>query len=208
MRTPRLVALDVALLLPPAAAAAVGRLNARLQPPPDGFAFDDTHLPHVTLVQQFVRAADLHSDLSMLGRATAETPPVPLRGVGLRRGRTTTSLEVDGGTALRRLHAVLLERLEPRAAAPGDASAFVDEGEPARGGDVDWVARFRTRAAGAAFEPHVTLGVGVLEGAAPRIAFTATELAACLLGRFCTCRRVLAAWRLPDAAGAPAEAEW
>ena len=207
MRTPRLVALDVALLLPRAVAVALGRLNARLQPPPDGFGFDDSHLPHVTLVQQFVPAADLPVVLPLLGRVAAETQPLALRGVGLRRGRSTTSLEVDGGAALRRLHASILERLAPQAAPRGDASAFVAEGEPARAADVDWVTHFRARAAGARFEPHVTLGVGALEGAAPPIAFTATELAACLLGRFCTCRRVLAAWRLADAAGASAEPE-
>ena len=200
--TSRLVALDVVLLPPRAAAVRLGRLNARLQPPPGGFVLDDTHLPHVTLVQQFVREADLHAVLPTLGRVASETPPIPLRGVGLRRGRTTTSLDVDGGVALRRLHDRLLERLEPHAAPPADASAFVAEGEPARDADVDWVTHFRARAAGPRFEPHVTLGVGALGGAAPRIAFAATELAACHLGRFCTCRRVLARWRLGNTAEA------
>lgn len=200
--TPRLVALDVVLLPPHAAAVALGRLNARLEPPPGGFVFDDTHLPHVTLVQQFVREADLRGVLSALGRVASETPPIPLRGVALRRGRTTTSLEVDGGAALRRLHDRLLERLEPHAAPPADASAFVADGEPARDGDVDWVTHFRTQAAGPRFEPHVTLGVGALGDAAPRIEFAATELAACHLGRFCTCRHVLGTWRLGDTAEA------
>ena len=207
MATPRLVALDVVLLLPRAATVALGRLNARLQPPPGGFVFDDTHLPHVTLVQQFVRDRDLHVVLPLLGRLASETEPIPLRGTGLRRGRTTTSLGVDGGAALRRLHDRLLARLDPHASPPVDASAFVADGEPARDGDVDWVRHFRTQAAGARFEPHVTLGVGALGDAGPRIAFTATELAACHLGRFCTCRRVLGAWRLGDTAGAAAETE-
>ncbi len=205
MGASRLIALDVALLLPRAAAVSLGRLNARLRPPPAGFAFDDTHLPHVTLVQQFVRAADLDVVLPALGGVASRMPPIRLRSVGLRRGRTTTSLGVDGGAALRRLHYHLLERLEPHAAPPAGASAFVAEGEPPRDGDIDWVAHFRTQAAGARFEPHVTLGVGALGVAAPRIAFTATELAACHLGRFCTCRRVLGAWGLGGSAEAPAE---
>ena len=183
------------------------RLNARLRPPPGGFLFDDTHLPHVTLVQQFVREADLKLVLSVLGRVASETPPSTLRGAGLRRGRTTTSIEVDGDAALRLLHDRLLERLQPHAAPPADAAAFVAEGEPAREADIDWVTHFRSQAAGARFEPHVTLGVGTLGDAAPRIAFTAIELAACHLGRFCTCRRVLGAWRLGDATHATAENE-
>lgn len=207
MGASRLVALDVVLLLPRAAAVALGRLNARLRPPPDGFAFDGTHLPHVTLVQQFVREADLRAVLPALRRVASETPPVSLHGVGLRRGRSTTSLGIDGGAALRLLHDRLLEHLEPHAAPPSDGSAFVAEGEPARDADVDWVTHFRTQAAGARFEPHVTLGVGALAEAAPRIAFTATELAACHLGRFCTCRRVLGAWPLGATAEAAAEPE-
>ena len=213
----RLLALDVALLLPGAAARAAGRLNARLQAPPAGFAFDATHLPHVTLVQQFVREADMPIVLPRLGRVASESPPVALRGAGLQRGRTTTSLSVDGGAALRALHDRLLACLEPHAARPAEGSgfggdaladAFVADGEPPRGADIEWVTRFRTRAAGDRFEPHVTLGVGALDGGAvPRIAFTAAELAACRLGRFCTCRRVLGAWRLGDGAAAGAETE-
>ena len=208
MGTARIVALDVALLLPRAAADAAGRLNARLRPPPAGFAFDETHLPHVTLVQQFVREPDLPVVLPRLGRVASRTPPIALRGAGLQRGRTTTSLAVDGGAALRRLHDLLLERLAPHAAPPGDASAFAGGGEPARDGDVDWVTRFRTQAAGPRFEPHVTLGVGALGESPPPIAFTAGRLAACHLGRFCTCRHVLGAWRLGGAAhGTAAETE-
>ena len=199
METTGLLALDVALLLPPGAAGAVARLNALLRPPPAGFTFDGTHLPHVTLVQQFIREADLDALLPPLRRLAAEAAPIALRGTGLRPGRTTTSLAVTGGAPLDRLHARLLEVLGPHAAPPGDAAAFVAEGEPARDADVDWVTHFRRRAAGPHFEPHVTLGVGTLGGAAPRIEFTAAELAACRLGRFCTCRRVLGAWRLGPA---------
>ncbi|MCY3844437.1 MAG: 2'-5' RNA ligase family protein [Acidobacteria bacterium] len=209
----RLLALDVALLLPGPAARAVGRLNARLQAPPAGFAFDATHLPHVTLVQQFVRDADMPVVLPRLGRVASRTPPIALRGAGLQRGRTTTSLSVEGGTALRALHERLLACLAPHATPPADGwgpagDAFVADGEPPRGGDIEWVTRFRTRAAGDRFEPHVTLGVGALDrGAEPRLAFTATELAACHLGRFCTCRRVLGAWRLGDVVPAGTETE-
>ena len=198
MSTTRLLALDVALLLPRAAAAAVGRLNARLEAPPAGFGFDETHLPHVTLVQQFVREADLPAVLTLVGRIAVEAPPIALRGARLQRGRTTVSLSVDGGPALERLHRCLLEGLEPHAAPRADGSAFVDGGEPARDGDIDWVTHFRAQAAGARFDPHVTLGVGSLGGPAPEIAFTATELAACRLGRFCTCSRVLGRWELGD----------
>ena len=202
--TAGLVALDVALLLPPAAAAAVGRLNARLQPPPAGFAFDETHLPHVTLVQQFGREADMPVVLALIDQVASETPPIVLRGGGLQRGRTTTSLTVDGGAALRRLHDRLLMVLEPHAAPPGGAAAFVGGDEPARDGDVDWVARFRVLAAGPRYEPHVTLGVGALGDLRPSVAFTATGLALCQLGRFCTCRRVLGSWTLDEAGRAGA----
>jgi hypothetical protein len=70
-------------------------------------------------------------------------------------------------------------------------------------GDVIWVSGFRLKAAFGEFTPHVTLGHGKEPPAIEPFAFDATTVAACHLGRFCTCRRVLANWTLtgggPDA---------
>ena len=196
MPTTRLVAVDVAVLLPPDVATSVARLNARLQPPPGGFVFDEGHLPHLTLVQQFVRHDRLETLYETIADVLRGTPPLALRTTTVARGRTTSTLRVEPSTALVDLHRRLMDRLAPSACDGGGADTFHTNGEPPRPGDVDWVTRFRTRSANAQYEPHITLGVGDLATAVSPLTFTASRVAACHLGRFCTCRVVFAEWTL------------
>ena len=63
-----LVALDVAILLPPALAASVESLNKQLKAPPEGFRFNERHLPHISQVQQFSPTTDLNEIQETIGR--------------------------------------------------------------------------------------------------------------------------------------------
>lgn len=192
-----LLAIDVALLPPPAARAPVAQRNARLTGPPDGFRFDADHLPHVSLVQQFVPAADLPAVAAEVGAVLAGAAPLTLTAERLASNGITTSLVLGAAPPLTALHTRLMDRLAPFDVTAGGADAFVtDDGEPPRDRDIAWVTRFRTAAAYAMFEPHVTLGAGVLDEQAPALAFDVSEVAICQLGRFCTCRRTLASWTL------------
>ncbi len=76
----------------------------------------------------------------------------------------------------------------------GTEAAFV-EGD-ARPGDVAWVAGFRRTSSDAAFTPHITLGHAATLPNVEPVTFDATTIAACHLGKFCTCRRVLRQWEL------------
>lgn len=198
-RAPDLLALDAAILLSAPCRRRLAELNRTLRPPPDGFRFDATHLPHVTLVQQFVEAGRVDEAVRRAAAAARGAAPFRLRSTGVSRGRTASTLRLAAVEPLVRLHLRLLDALEDLDAGPGGAAAFLsDGGEPPRAADVAWVARFRADAAGSRFDPHVTLGVGAaVEPAAP-IRTAAARVALCHLGRFCTCRRVLAEWRLPS----------
>ena len=193
-----LVAVDVAVLLPPAAQALVARLNAQLTAPPDGFRFDATHLPHVTLAQQFVPAADLPLVEAEVGAVLAAFPRLTLTAERLASSGRTTSLVLAATRSIDAIHTRVMDRLAAFDMTAGDGAAFVADDEPARARDVEWVTRFRTAAAYASFQPHVTLGVGVLDAPAPAFEFEVNEVALCHLGRFCTCRRVLASWTLAE----------
>jgi len=59
-----------------------------------------------------------------------------------------------------------------------------------------WVTGFRLKSAFGAFTPHITLGHGEHLPEIEPFEFEATTIAACHLGRFCTCRKVLREWRL------------
>lgn len=193
-----LVAIDVALLLPPAAHEVVARLNMQLASPPEGFHFDATHLPHVTFAQQFVPAHDLPLVAAEVGAVLASFPPLTLTAERLASSGRTTSLVLAATRSINALHTRLMDRLAAFDMTAGGGDAFLADDEPSRARDVEWVTRFRTAAAYASFQPHVTLGVGVLDAPAPPFEFEVNEVALCHLGRFCTCRRVLASWTLAE----------
>ena len=197
-QAPALLAIDIAVLLPDPLLQPVLHLNAALPPPPGGLRFDDTHLPHVTLAQQFIAAAQLPDVIHETTAALRGVPSLRLLPAGLSRGRTTSTVRLEPTAALNCLHTRLMDRLRQfECVKEGDGTAFLSAGgEPARDADVDWVRQFRDHAAYERFDPHVTIGVGSLPEPGPLPAAAATRVALCQLGRFCTCRRVMAEWIL------------
>lgn len=191
------LAVDVAILLPDALLQPLLRLNAALLPPRDGFRFDATHLPHVTLAQQFIPAAQLPEFVLGAEAALHGCAPLRLLPAGLSHGRTASTVRLEPTDALIRLHTRLMDRLRRFESAPGDATAFLSAGGlPPRDADVEWVRQFRTHAAYERFDPHVTVGIGTLREPGPLPAADGARVALCQLGRFCTCRRILAEWTL------------
>ena len=192
-----LLAVDVAILLPDPLLQPLLRLNAALLPPPDGFRFDDTHLPHVTLAQLFVAKLQLPDVIHEAAAVTHDCAPLRLAPAGLSRGRTASTVRLEPTDALIRLHTRLMDRLRRFESAQGDATAFLAaEDLPARDADVEWVRQFRTHAAYDRFDPHVTVGVGTPPEPGHLQAVDGARVALCQLGRFCTCRSVLAEWSL------------
>jgi hypothetical protein len=76
----------------------------------------------------------------------------------------------------------------------GGAPAFVDGS--ARVADVVGVTRYRPKSSFLSYAPHITLGHAHEPPRIEPFTFEATIVAACHLGKFCTCRRVLRHWDL------------
>jgi len=190
------VAIDVALLVPDTLGRVLTGLNRTLQPPPEGFRFDATHLPHLTLAQLFVRVGDLAETTRVAGAVLQDQAPLAVATTQVSCQRVSTTLGVTGTDELVALHRRLMNCLESFNGNDGGTEAFWTDGDIPRAADVNWVATFREQAAFHRFDPHITVGVGQLEEEVERTPFVATEVALCHLGRFCTCRRVLTAWTL------------
>ena len=187
--------------------------NARLLNAfPKGFALDETHHPHISMLQQFVRTGDLDKVYAAAEavfakeKATAWTlraikyyyipsPPIGLAGI-----------VVEPTEDLHRLQDQLIAAVAPYAVKAGTSAAFLsDEG----GRDIqkfllNYVANFVAVAAGKKFNPHVTVGVGTEANlnrmlAEPFELFTFSPVGASVyqLGSFGTARRELKALTLP-----------
>jgi len=134
---------------------------------PKGFALDATHHPHLTMVQQFVRTADLEKIYAVANRVVAKRNvdrwnlrafkyyyiPVPPNGIA--------GIAVEPTEDLLRLQQELLGAVAAFTEKGGVAAAFVsaDGGRDIQQGLIDYVANFTTIAAGEKFNPHVTIGV-------------------------------------------------
>ena len=143
--------------------------NARLLKSfPKGFTLDETHHPHVTLLQQFVRTADLDKVFAAANAVLAKEKPtawtlkafkyyyIPSPPVGL------AGIVVEPSEDLHRLQDELIKAVEPYTVKTGTPEAFFSEdgGRDIQKSLIDYVANFVTDAAGKRFNPHVTIGVG------------------------------------------------
>lgn len=190
-----MLAFAAVLLLPPDVAAVAERLSASLpEAASQGLRLDAQHLPHVTLVQQFIDTADLDAALDAANGVVAARRPLALRVTGGARANAAAWMALERTLSIVHLHEDLMRALEPFARDGGGAQAFA--GGNARPRDVAWVSGYRRDAAWDAYAPHVTLGHAPAAPVIEPFAFEATEVAACQLGRFCSCRRVLRSWRL------------
>ena len=183
--------------------------NARLLKNfPKGFALDATHHPHVTMLQQFVRTADLEKVYAALDKVFASEKPlgwklkafkyyyIPSPPIGF------AGIVVEPTEDLLRLQQKIIDAVTPFTEKTGTPAAFMstEDGKDIQAFLIEYVADFVTIAAGKKFNPHVTTGVGTevyLKEmlAEPFEAFTFSPASASVyqLGSFGTARKELKA---------------
>ena len=186
--------------------------NARLlKSYPKGFALDETHHAHVTMLQQFVRTEDLDKVFAAADTVFAKEKPaawklkafkyyyIPSPPVGL------AGIVVEPTEDLHRLQDELITAVQPYTVKTGTPAAFFSEegGYDIQEDLIDYVANFVTDAAGKRFNPHVTIGVGteaylkeMLAEPFPSFTFSAVGASVYQLGTFGTARKELKALTL------------
>jgi hypothetical protein len=186
--------------------------NARLLKDfPKGFTLDATHHPHISMLQQFVRTADLDKVYAAAGKVFAgekttswklkafkyyyvPSPPVGLAGI-----------VVEPTDDLHRLQQELIVAVTPFTVKTGTPAAFIstEDGRDIQADLIEYVNHFVKIAAGKRFNPHVTIGVGTIPYlekmlAGPFDAFTFSPAGASVyqLGTYGTARKELKALEL------------
>jgi 2'-5' RNA ligase len=186
--------------------------NARLLTSfPKGFALDETHHPHVTMLQQFVRTDDLDKVFAAASAVLAKEKPaawtlkafkyyyIPSPPLGL------AGIVVEPTADLHRLQDALITAVKPYTVKTGTPAAFFSEegGRDIQKSLIEYVANFVKVAAGKKFNPHVTIGVAtetylkkMLAEPFPSFTFSAAGASIYQLGSFGTARKELKALTL------------
>lgn len=192
------IATDVVLLPSEETMEAALRLNQELLRRSGEKIVLDQHrsLPHLSLAMGALKGEDLPAAADLLEEIASHFPPIRLIFTGIHAspiatGETVATWKVELTAALQSLHETVFDRLRPLLTHDATAEDFIDFPDVESTG-VDWVNRYPTAAALERFSPHITLGVGELE---PNTPFpprgTASRLALCHLGNYCTCRKIL-----------------
>jgi hypothetical protein len=181
--------------------------NARLRSVfPNGFALDASHRPHITMLQRFVRTADLDKVYAAANKVLATKNPTRWK---LKAFKYYYIPDPPNGVAgivaeptedLFSLQQELIDAVAPFTVETGTAAAFAssEEGRDIQQGLIDYVANFVPNGSGKKFNPHVTTGVATETYlnemlAEPFEAFTFSPAGASVyqLGSFGTARKEL-----------------
>jgi len=208
---PAVTAIDI-LLEPDAAMLERCRANnARLLGAhPGGFVLDEAHRPHITLIQRFVRTADLDKVYAAAGKvfAAAHVNGMKLQAFKYYYAPTPPDTGVAGivakpTPALLALQRDLIGAVAPFTVETGAPAAFATtHGDPALDAAlIQYVSSFVPKYSGEHFNPHVSTGV------APRVyldkmlaepfepfTFSPAGAAVYQLGAFGTAAKKLAEW--------------
>jgi hypothetical protein len=186
--------------------------NARLLKSfPKGFTLGETHHPHISMLQQFVRTEDLDKVFAAASAVLAKEKPttwtlkafkyyyIPAPPIGV------AGIVIEPTEDLHRLQDALIKAVEPYTVTTGTPAAFFSDegGRDIQEALISYVANFVTDAAGKRFNPHVTIGVGtetylneMLGEPFPSFTFSATGASVYQLGSFGTARKELKALTL------------
>ncbi len=172
---------------------------------PKGFSLDETHHPHISMLQQFVRTDDLDKVFAAADAVMAKEKPttwklkafkyyyIPSPPIGL------AGIVVEPTADLHGLQDALVVAVEPYTVKTGTPAAFfsTEEGHDIQKSLIEYVAYFVRDAAGKRFNPHVTIGVGteylngMLAEPFPSFTFSPSGASVYQLGAYGTARKEL-----------------
>lgn len=178
---------------------------------PKGFALDKTHQPHISILQRYVKTADLDKVYEAVGKVLAEEKPTGWKLKAYKyyyipwKDLRIAWIVIEPTDDLIRYQKKLIDAVAPFTEKTGTAGAFVttkedpDINQPT----IDYVASYVPNESGKKFKPHVTLGLAsqdylkkLLDEKFEAFTFSPAGASVYHLGNFCTARQKLKDWEL------------
>ena len=141
---------------------------------PEGFELDEHHRPHITLLQRYVRTADLDAVFDAVGKllGTVEVGNLAMTArrfahmeVAAYPGAGLTAIVVEPGPEVLEFQGRLIEAVKPYTESGGSADAYVrTEAEPdINEATVKYVEDYVPAHSGPNYLAHVTVGLAELD---------------------------------------------
>jgi phosphoglycolate phosphatase-like HAD superfamily hydrolase len=186
--------------------------NARLRASfPGGFALDETHKPHITCLQRYVKTEDLEEVYAAVDKVLAQEKPttwklkahgyyyLPWKNIGL------AGIVVEPTDDLVRFQQELIDAVAPYTEKAGTAAAFVTTKEDPEINQptLDYVASFVPQQTGKKYNPHVSIGIStqtylkdMLDERFETFTFSPAGVSVYHLGNLGTAREKVHGWKL------------
>ena len=139
---------------------------------PAGITLDDTHLPHITVLQRYLITADLDQAYAAIESTIAATDVAALSyhvpGITYSEhwgppGQAAAVLGVHPNQQVLDLQAALLAAVTPFTGTGGTDAAFVtDPGQQISATTQDWVETYQPNQVGANYTAHLTVGLATV----------------------------------------------
>lgn len=157
--------------------------------------------PHVSLLMGCLRADDLMSAEMILNEVTSQHKTMALTVADIRTVKTglgdVMTLDIERCHSLQLLHESLVNKFTPHLSNDAREPDVFDS--PANATTLGWINEYIPYSCFEKFWPHITVGYikenTVVEKIEPFM-FTASRIAMCHLGNYCTCKRIFAEARL------------
>jgi len=154
-------------------------------------------LPHISLCMGIIEEEDIPEVKKILEEIAAELSSLNLVAENIKAdvistGKKVSGLRIQSNEDLQKLHETVMKRLWKYLSYDVEASMLFN---PSEIEDVtfSWIKGYADKYENPlSFHPHVTVGFGETDEFEFPVEFTASRIALCQLGNYCTCRKILA----------------
>lgn len=159
-------------------------------------------LPHISLAMGAIEESDLPEASKILQEIASHFRELKLtansyRGNKIPSGDVVSEFTIKKTAELQSLHEMIMTKLRPFLTY--DVSIDMVFSPPTvEEITLCWIKNYAEKSSFENFRPHITVGFGELDNVNAPIVFTASTLALCHLGNYCTCRKVLISTKLKE----------
>lgn len=155
----------------------------------------ETCLPHISLAMGVIESGDMPEVIKIIQdigsrfhifNLTAKS----FKGEKIPSGDIVSQFVVEISAELQSLHEVVINSLSSFLSYDVSTDMLFSP-PPVEEISLFWIKNYAAKSSFRNFNPHITIGFGELAGVKTPVEFTASRIAVCHLGNYCTCRKVL-----------------